>query len=540
MAIVTENKAAPVAEKILANLLSSLKNGAANAVSTNGGFATLLAETTSSFGHNKEYLDDQASTRREADPIVRDVSDEKRSRADQRVCSQQDRDDAAPAPVAQESKEVKETETENKQEAASVDEETEASSEPAETVETQEQEAVVSIGPKKTDEAEEDTIDEDILALLATLVPLDGEVSKKDAEIAAAPTAEQALATPDTKNMEKPIEVLQNLLEIRQQIAQSDPTPKPEGDVSSGKVKGLSNALEQLMHNMGITKETPVQNAKGTTGAGEEATAEITPDLLSGTIETAAETVPSSKPSAAQDMLDFLRKQGRQQAAEMQTTQTAAPSAQQAVTAAVSATANAVQGVVDGSSAATSTQSGGTTSPTTQGIAAGGMKTAGIYDFASQLSAVRVTKGGATGLPQAVEQVAVQLHKAVKEGIDEMTIRLKPAELGKIEIKLAFGADNTVTGTVVADNQSTLNMLQKDSDSLHRALQEAGLQADAGSLEFSLRDNSGSSQFSNQMQDNSGAGGIASNSQGSDAVSLDPSVAQESYYLTPSRVNIHV
>lgn len=183
---------------------------------------------------------------------------------------------------------------------------------------------------------------------------------------------------------------------------------------------------------------------------------------------------------------------------------------------------------------------GGKTTQSVTGIA-GGARPVGSYDFASQLSAARVTKGGNAGLPQAVEQVAVQLHKAVKDGANEITIQLRPAELGKIEVKLEITADKSVTGTVVADNQATLNMLQKDSSSLQRALQEAGLQADAGCMQFSLRDEGQAHQFTQNQNEGQGAKfktDVVAHDDGTD--DLPPPTATETYYVTPGRVNLRV
>jgi flagellar hook-length control protein FliK len=168
---------------------------------------------------------------------------------------------------------------------------------------------------------------------------------------------------------------------------------------------------------------------------------------------------------------------------------------------------------------------------------------AGSYDFASQLSAARVTKGGTSGLPSAVEQVALQLHKQVKDGNQEMTLQLKPAELGRIEIKLSFSDGNKVKGTVVADNPATLDLLLKDVGSLQRALQDAGLRADPGSLQFSLRGDGQANLFNSGANGNGSSGygtpdNTAFNVSDSSGTEIDPEI--ETYYLTPGRVNLRV
>jgi flagellar hook-length control protein FliK len=91
------------------------------------------------------------------------------------------------------------------------------------------------------------------------------------------------------------------------------------------------------------------------------------------------------------------------------------------------------------------------------------------------------------------EQIAVQIQNAMQNGSSRMTVDLQPAELGRVEIKLDVDKDKNVSATIVADRPATLDLLQRDSKALERALQQAGLQADSGSLSFSLRDTGGQS-----------------------------------------------
>jgi len=201
----------------------------------------------------------------------------------------------------------------------------------------------------------------------------------------------------------------------------------------------------------------------------------------------------------------------------------------------------AITGISE-ASATTSTASQTTTSTTTP-VLTEATKPAGSYDFASQLSATRATKGGATGLPQAVEQVALLLRKQAADGTDQMTLQLRPAELGRIDIKLQFSSDNKVQGTVIVDNPATLDLLLKDVGSLQRALQDAGLRADAGSLQFNLRGD-GQAGFSNpnankNAQNNTSPQNPYVLDDMGDTANLAASEI-ETYYITPGRVNLRV
>jgi hypothetical protein len=88
---------------------------------------------------------------------------------------------------------------------------------------------------------------------------------------------------------------------------------------------------------------------------------------------------------------------------------------------------------------------------------------------------------------QIVEQVSVQIDKAVKDGADTVKINLKPVELGKIEIKLDVGVDGKVSATITADRPETLAALQKDAKGLEKALNDAGLKSDTQAMSFNLR-----------------------------------------------------
>lgn len=105
---------------------------------------------------------------------------------------------------------------------------------------------------------------------------------------------------------------------------------------------------------------------------------------------------------------------------------------------------------------------------------------------------------GRSAVPHsAADQVSVQLGKAVPGKNDQMVINLKPIELGSVEVKLDFSAGGRVQASIMAERPETLEMLQKDYRALERALNDAGLQTDPGSLSFNLK---GQNQGGNQRQ----------------------------------------
>ena len=87
-----------------------------------------------------------------------------------------------------------------------------------------------------------------------------------------------------------------------------------------------------------------------------------------------------------------------------------------------------------------------------------------------------------------MEQVTVQITKAVNAGVDKIDIQLRPASLGRVDVRLEMMGDGRVSVTVLADNRDTLDMLQRGARDLTSALSDAGLQTDSQDLNFSLRE----------------------------------------------------
>ncbi|HAX90689.1 MAG TPA: hypothetical protein DCY07_00570, partial [Rhodospirillaceae bacterium] len=378
---------------------------------------------------------------------------------------------------------------------------------------------------------------DELAALLAGLVPLDDKAAKAViAEKSAGrekTAAETALAGGEEMTQAQKT-ALARLSEIHQDIANEGADISDAEDAAQTQ-NVVDAAVEEIASKILTIKDFQKQvlqpahtneksDLSGTEVATEEATASTDAALAQSTDATASQT--AQKPVDPYAMQKFLG--GDQHAASPATTNNVVALAQ-AANIRASEVRNEANAGGEGKTAST------------QNTIGSGVRSLGSYDFAGQLSAARISKGGAAGLPQAIEQVSVQLHKAVKEGLDTITIQLKPVELGKIEIKLEFAADKSVSGTVIADNQATLNILQKDSSSLQRALQDAGLQAQSGCLEFSLRDQGNAGQFAQQQNNGASQENGGSTVSYEDSALVDVAASNvETYYIAPGHVNLSV
>lgn len=72
-------------------------------------------------------------------------------------------------------------------------------------------------------------------------------------------------------------------------------------------------------------------------------------------------------------------------------------------------------------------------------------------------------------------------------GSKSFEIRLDPAELGRVEVRLTVGSDGKADATIVAHRPETLALLLRDSQNLERTLKESGLDVSNSSLNFSLK-----------------------------------------------------
>jgi hypothetical protein len=102
--------------------------------------------------------------------------------------------------------------------------------------------------------------------------------------------------------------------------------------------------------------------------------------------------------------------------------------------------------------------------------------------------------GDLTPMPR----LGVEIAAHARAGHNRFEIRLDPAELGKIDIRLEISRDGQALTHIAVEKPETLDMLRQDARALERALNDAGLDARRGSLSFSLG-NGDNSQGRQQM-----------------------------------------
>ncbi|MCJ8324407.1 MAG: flagellar hook-length control protein FliK [Rhizobiales bacterium] len=110
------------------------------------------------------------------------------------------------------------------------------------------------------------------------------------------------------------------------------------------------------------------------------------------------------------------------------------------------------------------------------------------FDAHNQDNVVNVKlaiQNGRLGQNLPVNGLAFQIGKQLNKGNSQFQIRLDPAELGRINVKLTVKQGGDVKVHLVAERNDVFELLQRDARALERALADAGLEGQNIDLEFS-------------------------------------------------------
>ena len=105
------------------------------------------------------------------------------------------------------------------------------------------------------------------------------------------------------------------------------------------------------------------------------------------------------------------------------------------------------------------------------------------------------------------QQVAIQFSQALADGAGRISIQLQPESLGRVKVEIELTKDGRLSAVFIAERPETLEMLQRDSRALERALNEAGVRTDADGFSFSLRGEGRQAQQFNNLPGGSGSDG---------------------------------
>jgi flagellar hook-length control protein FliK len=137
-----------------------------------------------------------------------------------------------------------------------------------------------------------------------------------------------------------------------------------------------------------------------------------------------------------------------------------------------------------------------------------------------------------------MDQITVNISRAVQAGLDKINIQLQPESLGKVDVSLEMAKDGKVSAVIHADNKDTLELLSRDAKELTKALQEAGLQLDESDIEFNLSAQSGEAGESDLAGGNAANGGDGDAADEAELAGLEDDFEED--IIEDDRVNIRV
>ena len=123
---------------------------------------------------------------------------------------------------------------------------------------------------------------------------------------------------------------------------------------------------------------------------------------------------------------------------------------------------------------------------------------------ATQSASRGATEAGQTArfTPHAAQHLAGQISQRFANGSRVFGIRLDPAELGRVDIRLELSQNNRVQATLTVERGDTLAEMQRSARELERALNDAGLELEEDGLTFELNEGNGEQQSAEAEQGN--------------------------------------
>lgn len=133
-----------------------------------------------------------------------------------------------------------------------------------------------------------------------------------------------------------------------------------------------------------------------------------------------------------------------------------------------------------------------------------------ISTTASQASTHVQHASAETGAQRAAPvaaQVGREIVRRANGGATSFELRLDPADLGRVEVRMEVTRDHRVTAVITADNPQALTELARGARDLEQQLQSAGLQLSENGLSFDLRQGAQGDRDKNDARSSAGGNG---------------------------------
>lgn len=130
----------------------------------------------------------------------------------------------------------------------------------------------------------------------------------------------------------------------------------------------------------------------------------------------------------------------------------------------------------------------------------------------------------------ATQMIAATITKAAASGENRnITVKLEPPELGRIEISMSFSKEKAVKTHMIVEKQETFMMMQRDAHVLERALHDAGIDTDGG-VSFELAQDGNMSGDGRDGERGASGGGSSDTGGGAEDIIIETKM---DWYIDP-------
>jgi len=279
--------------------------------------------------------------------------------------------------------------------------------------------------------------------------------------------------------------------------AAETPAPQPAADATTAPSDALTQFTDAVASSMvgnGANVKTPrsAKTESGTTSADNQKTeARASTATTLGTLSTAATRNFAAPSGTATNNLPFHAPAGQKPGVAASTTVSAGDTSTSQPQTGTAPQANdvrpAAQAAVQPATPATQPAQVSVPPAAAATVAAAGSVAATAPTTTPQTPVtLQVTTANAPAVLDA-NTLAVSIAAKSQGGAKHFDIRLSPAELGRVDVRLTVDDSGKAQASLTVEKPQTLALLQKDSTQLERAIKDAGLDLSQNGLNFSLK-----------------------------------------------------
>lgn len=289
--------------------------------------------------------------------------------------------------------------------------------------------------------------------------------------------------------------------------AQVSPAPAANIPAANAGAAQAAASMQVAVQDADVTNETNEASAEPAADSTPAANPAATAPSTSPVILTAATQLPTATPAPAIDTLEAPSSAPGAERMAAEAPDASAPrqantgtSGTAAQTEAARNQAPANRNVQAQASAVEATVNTATDAAPSSAPSAGADITAPRVQVSVDAARPAATHPALQNAPTATIQVYQRMIERVDGRAQRFEVRLDPAELGRVDVRIEIGADKKVHAVLAAHDSAALTDLMRGQRALERALTDAGIDLADGGVRFELSGDGNRGAANNQGQ----------------------------------------